>query len=93
LATVYTADAATTPTSDISPTTSRGCGGLIVVVPDGVLDTEGATAAIFAIAGCGSGADGDGATAAILAATGFGSSATGFAGFAVFVDAVVEPGR
>jgi hypothetical protein len=56
LAAVYTTDTATTPTSDTSPTTSRGFGALIVLA-DGVLDTVGATAAIFAATGCGSGVD------------------------------------
>ena len=88
-AAVQTADIATTPTSDISPTTSRGAGSLIGGLLDCVLDTVGATAAIFAAAGCGSLAEVAGATAAIFAAAGCGSAAV-FAGFAILVDVAVD---
>jgi hypothetical protein len=50
---VHTADMATTPTSDTSPTTSRVCGRRIVLPPDGVLDGVGFVGAIFAATGCG----------------------------------------
>jgi len=85
LAAVYTTDTATTPTSDTSPTTSRGFGALIVLA-DGVLDTVGATAAIFAAASCESGVDAVDASVV----DGCGSSVTGLTGL---TDATVSLGR
>src|SRR5690242_20232671 len=78
-----------TPASDISPTTSLGCGSLIGGALDCVLGTVGLMAAIFATKGCGlavvfSVVDGCGSLAACFS--------VGFVGFPSFVDATVRFG-
>src|SRR5690242_20075002 len=92
-AAVYTTDAATTPTSDTSPTTSLGLGSLIGA------DVCGATGSALAAVGC---RDAIFAVvtalegAAFSGADGFGSSANGFedfAGFEGFDDATVRCAR